>query len=162
MNKTERKILTLPEMLDSQTTLSHDQFTHRQEALSLLNGTNSEIKGGFRLLGQPIGSDSFAGSFLLKACPRLCHGYFLLIQTHCRPPIYGNAMKVLCAPFRISPSHSSHPSPNYRNHRPNRCIMVIPLPYCNPGNIPIFPPHPPSLARCPLPSVTSISIPPND
>jgi hypothetical protein len=67
INRTKTKILTLPADLSTQQTLLPDQFTHLQEALALLDGTNSEIKGGFQLLGQPIGSDAFATSFLQTA-----------------------------------------------------------------------------------------------
>jgi hypothetical protein len=67
MNKTKTKILTLPENLDTKTTLSCNQYSHLQEVLALLDGHNLEIRGGFRLLGQPIGSDAFAASFLDSA-----------------------------------------------------------------------------------------------
>jgi hypothetical protein len=66
MNKTKTKILTLPEGLYTQATLLPEQFSHLNDTLTLLDGNNSEIKGGFRLLGQPIGTDTFEAAFLQK------------------------------------------------------------------------------------------------
>jgi hypothetical protein len=67
LNKTKTKILTLPTTHATITTLTTPQYTSLQQALSLLNGPTSEITGGFRLLGQPLGSQAFCTAFLDSA-----------------------------------------------------------------------------------------------
>jgi hypothetical protein len=98
MNKSKTKILTLPENFDTQATLAPTQFAHLQEALALLDGTNSEIKGGFRLLGQPIGSDAFAASFLQTAAANFATSLTRLSQRITDPQLMATLFKFCALP----------------------------------------------------------------
>jgi hypothetical protein len=67
LNKHKTKILTVPVTQDTASTLSPPQQLGLHKALSMLNGPASEIKGGTRLLGQPLGTNAFCSSYLALA-----------------------------------------------------------------------------------------------
>jgi hypothetical protein len=67
LNLHKTKNLTLATSNDSATVLFPLQHGFLQQALSLLNGADSESKLGIKLLGTPLGSSVFAAAFLAKA-----------------------------------------------------------------------------------------------
>jgi hypothetical protein len=123
LNKTKTQILTLPESHETTTTLTATQLDSLHLALSLLNGPDSEIKGGTRLLGQPLGSPSFCASYLTNAAStfaqatkRLCKRINDSTNLTNAASTFAQATKRLCK--RINDSTTLNPSPLYTNSVP--------------------------------------------
>jgi hypothetical protein len=67
LNTTKTEVLTQMATHDSANKLTSSQYAHLQQALAILDSTDSKLKEGTRLLGASLGSPAFTSAFLTKA-----------------------------------------------------------------------------------------------